>query len=47
MAIAKNQGLGPGLIERLYKRMSTDSLPGVFPVYYDSVNGTSLQGVAR
>ncbi len=41
-----NQGLRSELIERVYKQMATD-IPGVFPVYYDSVNGTSLQGMAR
>jgi len=42
-----NTGLRSELIERVFKRMAMDSIPGVFPVYYDSVNGTSLQGIAR
>jgi hypothetical protein len=46
-AMTTNQGLRSELIERVYKRMATDTIPGVFPVYYDSVNGTSLQGMAR
>jgi hypothetical protein len=46
-AMTTNQGLRSELLERVYKRMGSDALPGVFPVYYDSVNGTSLQGIAR
>jgi hypothetical protein len=46
-AITPNQGLQSELLERVDKRMYTDTLPGVFPVYYDSVTGTSLQGIAR
>ena len=46
-AMTTNQGLRSELIERVLKRMYTDALPGVFPVYYDSVNGTSLRGIAR
>jgi hypothetical protein len=47
MTTNTNQGLRTKLIEMVFKRMYTDALPGVFPVYYDSVNGTSLQGIAR
>ncbi|KAI0278702.1 hypothetical protein BGY98DRAFT_916704, partial [Russula aff. rugulosa BPL654] len=42
-AMTTNQGLRSELIERVYNRMAMYSLPGVFPVYYDSVNGTSVQ----
>jgi len=45
-AMTTNQSLQSDLLERVVKRMATDSLPGVFPVYYDSVTGTSLQGIA-
>jgi hypothetical protein len=46
-AMTTNQSLQSDLLERVVKRMATDSLPGVFPVYYDSVTGTSLQVIAR
>ena len=47
MATNTNQGLRTRLIESVYHRMYTESLPGVCPVYYNSVNGTSLLGIAR
>ena len=45
-AMTSNPGLRSQLILRVYNRV-TSSIPGVFPVYYDSGNGTSLQGIAR
>jgi len=45
--LTTNQGLRSELIGRVYNRMGATALPGVFPVYYDSVNGTALQGAAR
>jgi hypothetical protein len=45
-AMTRNPGLRSELILRVYNRV-TSSIPGVFPVYYDSDNGTSLQGIAR
>ena len=41
-----NPGLRSELISRVFHRASSTT-PGVFPVYYDSSNGTSLQGIAR
>ncbi|KAF8497618.1 hypothetical protein F5888DRAFT_1699470, partial [Russula emetica] len=37
-AMTTNQGLRSELIERVIKRMDADTILGVFPVYYDSVN---------
>ena len=45
-AMTTNVGLRSELILRVYHRASS-FIPGVFPVYYDSVNGTSLHGIAR
>ena len=45
-AMTPNPGLRSQLILRVYNRV-TSTIPGVFPVYYDSGNGTSLQGIAR
>ena len=47
MTTNTNQGLRTRLIEMVFKRMSMDNVNGVFPVYYDSINGTSLLGIAR
>jgi len=41
-----NTNLRSDLISRVNHRMAADTLPGVFPVYYDSVNGTTVQGAA-
>lgn len=46
-AMTSNQGLLSDLISRVHTRASTSTIPGLFPVYYDSGNGTSLQGTAR
>jgi len=45
-AMTTNPGLRSELILRVYNRV-TSAIPGVFPVYYDSSNGTSLHGIAR
>jgi hypothetical protein len=45
-AMTTNPGLRSQLILRVYNRV-TSTIPGVFPVFYNSVNGTSLQGMAR
>jgi len=41
-----NPDLHMELILRVYNQ-SIATIPGVFPVYYDSTNGTSLKGIAR
>ena len=45
-AMTTNPGLRSQLILRVYNRV-TSVIPGVFPVYYDSDTGTSIQGIAR
>jgi hypothetical protein len=46
-AMTSIQGLRSDLISRVHTRASTSNIAGVFPLYYDSSNGTSLQGIAR
>ena len=46
-AMTSNQGLRTDLISRITNRAFNRSIPGLFPVYYGSSNGTSIQGVAR
>ena len=42
-----NQGLRSDLITRVFNRVNNRTIPGVFPVYYDSSRGPAVQGVAR
>jgi hypothetical protein len=46
-AMATNQGLRLELISRVSNRATYTNASGVFPVYYGSVDGSTLQGVAR
>lgn len=46
-AMTPNQALRSALISKVYHRTLYPNLPGAFPVYYDSADGTTLQGVAR
>jgi hypothetical protein len=47
-AMTNDEPLRSELIARVSDRSSNTSIPAsVFSVYYDSANGTSLQGVAR
>ncbi len=46
-AMTTNQGLRTELISRVHKRASTSTIIGVFPLNYGSVDGSTLQGVAR
>jgi hypothetical protein len=47
-AMTKDDRLSSELIARVYNRFTNTTIPAtVFPVYYDSDNGTSFQGVAR
>ena len=46
-AMTTNQGLRSGLISRVSNRASSTNTSGVFPVYYNSGDGTTEQGVAR
>jgi hypothetical protein len=38
-----NQGLRSELISRVHKRASTFTIPGVFPLYYGSADGSTTQ----
>ena len=46
-AMTTNEGLRSELISRVHTRASTSTIPGVFPVYYGSADGSTLQGAAR
>jgi len=46
-AMTSNQGLRSDLISKVFNRANNRTIPGVFPVYYDSSQGPALQGVAR
>jgi hypothetical protein len=47
-AMTNDERLNSELIARVSDRSSNIAIPAnVFPVEYDSANGTSLQGVAR
>ncbi|KAF8497594.1 hypothetical protein F5888DRAFT_301200 [Russula emetica] len=46
-AMTSNQGLRSDLITKVFNRANNRTIPGVFPVYYDSSLGLALQGVAR
>ena len=46
-AMATNQDLRFELISRVHERASASSIPGVFPLYYGSADGSTLQGAAR
>ena len=48
VAITNDERLRSELTAKVSDRSSDTTIPAnVFPVYYDSANGTSLQGVAR
>ena len=46
-AMTTNQDLRLELISRVHERASASGIPGVFPLYYGSVDGSTLQGAAR
>ena len=46
-AMTTNQGLRSELISRVSNRASSTNTSGIFPVYYSSGDGTTVQGVAR
>ena len=46
-AMTTNQDLRSKLISGVHKRASASTIPGIFPSYYNSVDGSALQGVAR
>jgi len=46
-AMTTNQGLRSELISRVSNRASSTNTTGVFPVYYGSADGKTIQGVAR
>jgi hypothetical protein len=46
-AMTSNQGLRSDLIMKVFNRANNRSIPGVFPVYYDSGSGASQKGMAR
>ena len=46
-AMTSNQGLHSDLITKVVNRANNRTIPGVFPVYYDSSQGGAVQGVAR
>ncbi|KAI0278710.1 hypothetical protein BGY98DRAFT_1186437 [Russula aff. rugulosa BPL654] len=45
-AMTTNQGLSSELITRVSNRASSTNISGVFPVYYSSADGSTLQGAA-
>ncbi|KAI0278699.1 hypothetical protein BGY98DRAFT_916673 [Russula aff. rugulosa BPL654] len=45
-AMITNQGLSSELITRVSNRAFSTTISGVFPVYYSSSDGTTIQGVA-
>ncbi|KAF8497609.1 hypothetical protein F5888DRAFT_1906874 [Russula emetica] len=45
-AMTTNQGLSSDLISKVSNRASSTNTSGVFPVYYGSGDGTTVQGVA-
>ena len=46
-AMTSNQGLRSDLITKVFNRVNNRTIPGVFPAYYDSSQGSAVQGVAR
>ena len=46
-AMTSNQGLRSDLITKVFNRANNRTIPGLFPVYYDSRLGPPLYGVAR
>ena len=46
-AMTTNQSLRSELISRVSDRASSTNTSGIFPVYYGSGDGTTVQGVAR
>ncbi|KAF8497612.1 hypothetical protein F5888DRAFT_1923669 [Russula emetica] len=45
-AMTKNQNLSSELISRVSNRASSTNLSGVFPVFYGSIDGSTLRGAA-
>ena len=46
-AMTSDQDLRNNLISRVHNRASCNATAGVFPVFYDSINGSIYQGGAR
>jgi len=46
-AMTSDQGLRSDLITRVFNRVNNRAILGAFPVYYDSILGSAVQGMAR